>query len=59
MIFIIISVYMYELSISALRKAFFQTDTDVFQELEEDKRFMARYSATTELKSDWISNRYS
>ncbi|OKL60853.1 hypothetical protein UA08_03203 [Talaromyces atroroseus] len=59
LIFIIICVYMYELSISALRKAIFPTDTDVFQELEQDKAFMARYNRTTALESEWISNRYS
>jgi phospholipid-translocating ATPase len=59
LIFIIISVYMYELCISALRKAFFPTDTDVFQELEQDKAFMARYNGFTALDTEWISNRYS
>lgn len=59
LIFIIISVYMYELCISALRKAFFPTDTDVFQELEQDKAFMARYNGFTALDSERISNRYS
>lgn len=59
LIFIIICVYMYEFSISALRKAFFPTDTDVFQELEQDKAFMARCNGTTALESQWISNRYS
>lgn len=65
LVFIIVCVYMYELSISALRKAFFPTDTDVFQELEQDKTFMERYngagagSAVTALEEGWISDRYS
>lgn len=61
LIFIVVCVYMYELSISALRKAFFPTDTDVFQELEQDKAFMARYDgrAATELREEWFADRYS
>ncbi|KAI9742662.1 MAG: hypothetical protein M1818_003803 [Claussenomyces sp. TS43310] len=59
LIFIIICVYMYEFSVSALRKAFFPTDTDVFQELEQDKAFMARYNGTTALEFEWISSRYN
>ncbi|RAO66316.1 uncharacterized protein BHQ10_002328 [Talaromyces amestolkiae] len=65
LIFIIVCVYMYELSISALRKAFFPTNTDIFQELEQDKTFMARYNGAeagatvTALEEEWFSDRYS
>lgn len=64
LIFTIICVYMYELSISALRKAFFPTDKDIFQELEQDEAFMARYdneigTAVTELGERWITDKYS
>lgn len=67
LIFIIVCVYTYELSISALRKAFFPTDTDVFQELEQDKGSIARCNngtgngtgTATALDEESISDRCS
>lgn len=43
LIFIVICVYLFESGVLAIRKALFPTDTDVFQELEDNKFHKVRF----------------
>ncbi|KAL9624254.1 MAG: hypothetical protein Q9160_001501 [Pyrenula sp. 1 TL-2023] len=60
LILIIICVYMLEFSVSAFRKRLFPTDTDVFQELEQDKACKERFEeAGIDTVTDILMNRWS
>ncbi|RDL32683.1 uncharacterized protein BP5553_09139 [Venustampulla echinocandica] len=45
LVFIVACVYILEFSVSAFRKAFLPTDTDVFQELERDQAYKEPFEA--------------
>ena len=59
LVFIVVCVYVLEFSVGAFRKAFFPTDTDVFQELERDQAYKERFeeAAVPESRQSW--KRYS
>lgn len=59
LVFIVICVYILELSVVALRKAFFPTDTDVFQELERHPAFIESFHAATMPEPRQIWESYS
>ena len=57
--FIVVCVYMLEVSVSACRKALFPTDTDVFQKLEHDVAHKEWFEAAATAGSRNNRNRYT
>jgi phospholipid-translocating ATPase len=58
LIFIVTCVYLLEFSVSALRKAFFATDADVFQELERDMAHKQQFGEVAVMGSQEMSDIY-
>lgn len=59
LVFIVVCVYLLEFSVSAFRKSFFPTDTDVFQELEQDQVYKKRFEEAAVPESRHVWRRYS
>ena len=55
LVFIVVCVYLLEFSVSAFRKSLFPTDTDVFQELEQNQVYKKRFeeAAVPESRQVW------
>ncbi|KAI9711316.1 MAG: hypothetical protein M1820_002303 [Bogoriella megaspora] len=59
LIFIVVCVYVLEIGVSALRTAFFPTDTDIFQQLEHDEAYNQEFIEAAAFKSGERLTKYN